>query len=148
MAKAAASISPSRSGCPTPAPCAAVHHRLTQPQWPVSVGALAALGVAGDVVVLTANRLVLDRDESYTVVPKHGDAWPLARHERPDRVSGPPTWDRARPVTVDSGQKQATATWIPPPEGGILVVGKLGGGAGRWSDGECWVVQAVMRRVG
>ena len=46
-------------------------------------GALAAFGVAGDVVVLTAHGLVLDRDGSYTVVPKGGDPWALTRRRRP-----------------------------------------------------------------
>ncbi len=34
------------------------------------------------------------------------------------------------------------------PGGVTLVLGKLGGGARRWSNGKCRVVQAVMRRVG
>ncbi len=32
--------------------------------------------------------------------------------KRPDRASRPPSWGRTRPVTVDSGQKQATGTWV------------------------------------
>ncbi len=46
-------------------------------------GALAAFGVAGDVVVLTAHRLVLGPDGSYEVVPEDGDPWLLARRRRP-----------------------------------------------------------------
>ena len=46
-------------------------------------GALAAFGVAGDVVVLTAHGLVLGTDGSYTVVPEGGDPWILARRRRP-----------------------------------------------------------------
>jgi hypothetical protein len=46
-------------------------------------GALAAFGVAGDVVVLTTHGLVLGPDGSYTVVPKGGAPWPLARRRRP-----------------------------------------------------------------
>jgi hypothetical protein len=40
--------------------------------------------------------------------------WP----KRPDMASRPPSWGRTRPVTVDSGQKQATAT-------GVSGVGRL-----------------------
>ena len=29
-----------------------------------------------------------------------------------DRAIRPPSWGTTRPVTVDSGQKQATGTWI------------------------------------
>ena len=46
-------------------------------------GALAAFGVAGDVVVLTAHGLVLGPDGSYEVVPKDGDPRLLARRRRP-----------------------------------------------------------------
>ncbi len=54
--------------------------------------------------------------------------------KRPDRASRPPSWGRTRPVTVDSGQKQANGTW--DSRGGVtLVLGKLGGGAGRRSNG-------------
>ncbi len=45
-------------------------------------GALAAVGVAGDVVVLTAHGLMLDPDGCYTVMPKGGDPWPIARRRR------------------------------------------------------------------
>ena len=31
---------------------------------------------------------------------------------RPDMPSRPPSWGRIRPVTVDSGEKQATGTWV------------------------------------
>ena len=56
--------------------------------------------------------------------------------KRPDRTSRPPSSGRTRPVTVDSGQKQATGTWVSG--GGVtLALGKLGGGAGRRSNGEC-----------
>ena len=56
------------------------------------------------------------------------------------------------PGTVDSGQKQATATWVSG--GGVtLVVGKLGGGAGRRLNGKCWVrynlcSPDIIRRTG
>ena len=46
-------------------------------------GALAAFGVAGDVVVLSAHALVLGPDGFYTVVPEGGDPWTLARPRRP-----------------------------------------------------------------
>ena len=46
-------------------------------------GALAAFGVAGDVVVLSAHALVLGPDGFYTVVPEGGDPWILARPSRP-----------------------------------------------------------------
>jgi hypothetical protein len=46
-------------------------------------GALAAVGVAGDVVVLTAHGLVLGPDGSYKVVPEGGDPWTIARRRRP-----------------------------------------------------------------
>jgi len=45
-------------------------------------GALAAVGVAGDVVVLTAHGLMLDPDGCYTVMPKGGVPWPIARRRR------------------------------------------------------------------
>lgn len=45
-------------------------------------GVLAAVGVAGDVVVLSAHRLMLDPDGCYTVMPKGGDPWPIARRRR------------------------------------------------------------------
>ena len=34
------------------------------------------------------------------------------RPERPDRASRPPPWGSTRPVTVDSGQKQAIGTCV------------------------------------
>ena len=37
-------------------------------------------------------------------------------------------------MTVDSGQKQATGTWVSGG-GFVLVLGKLGGGAGREQRG-------------
>ena len=46
-------------------------------------GALAAFGVAGDVVVLAAHGLVLGADGSYEVVPEDGAPWLLARRWRP-----------------------------------------------------------------
>ena len=46
-------------------------------------GARAGVGVAGDVVVLTAHGLVLGPDGSYTVVPEGGDPWTIARRRRP-----------------------------------------------------------------
>ena len=48
----------------------------------------------------------------------------------PDRASRPPSWDRTRPVTVDSGQKPATATWLS--RGGYTRARK----ARRWMPGE------------
>jgi len=32
--------------------------------------------------------------------------------KRPDMASRPPSWGTTRPVIVDSGQKQATGTWV------------------------------------
>ncbi len=56
----------------------------------------------------------------------------------------PPSWGRTRPVTVDSGQNQATGTWFPG--GGVtLVVRKVGGGSGRRSNGKCRSV--VLGRI-
>lgn len=49
-------------------------------------GALAAVGVAGDVVVLSAHGLMLDSDGCYTVMPKNGDPWPIASRRRPEDV--------------------------------------------------------------
>ncbi len=56
--------------------------------------------------------------------------------KRLDRASRPPSWGRTRPVTIDSGQKQATGTWVSG-RGVTLVLGKLGGEAGRRSNGKC-----------
>ncbi len=47
-------------------------------------GVLAAVGVAGDVVLLTAHRLLLGRD-GITVVPDDGVPWLLIRRAVPDR---------------------------------------------------------------
>ena len=53
----------------------------------------------------------------------------LPATRRPDRPSRPPFWSRTRHVTVDSGQKQATGTWVS--RGSVtLMLGTLGGGAG------------------
>jgi hypothetical protein len=38
---------------------------------------------------------------------------PVMRHVVGGRASWPPSWGRTRPVSVDSGQKQATGTWVP-----------------------------------
>ncbi len=47
-------------------------------------GVLAAVGVAGDVVVMTTHALMLDPDGRYTVMPKGGDPWPIASRRRPE----------------------------------------------------------------
>ena len=49
-------------------------------------GVLAAIGVAGDVVVLTPHRLMLDADRCYTVMPKDGDPWRIVRRRQPGDV--------------------------------------------------------------
>ncbi len=52
---------------------------------------------------------------------------------RSDRASRPPSWGRTRPVTVDSGQKQATGTWVSR-EGRYTRARKARRGAGRGSN--------------
>lgn len=49
-------------------------------------GALAAVGVAGDVVVLTTHGLMLDADGCYTVMPTGGDPWRIVRRRQPGDV--------------------------------------------------------------
>ena len=50
-------------------------------------GLLSAVGVAGDVVVLSAHRLMLARD-GITVVPNDGVPWLLIRHGRETSEQG------------------------------------------------------------
>jgi hypothetical protein len=47
------------------------------------VAAAPSVGAAGDAVVLTVHGPVIGLNRSYTVVPKGGDPWPLARRRRP-----------------------------------------------------------------
>ena len=47
-------------------------------------GLLSAVGVAGDVVVLSSNRLLIGRD-GITVVPEDGVPWLIIRRAVPDR---------------------------------------------------------------
>ena len=46
-------------------------------------GTLAAVGVAGDVVVLTSDGLMLNADGCYMVTPKGGDPWRIVRRRQP-----------------------------------------------------------------
>ena len=47
-------------------------------------GVLAALGVAGDVVVLSAHGLMLNADGCYMVMPKDENPWRIVRRRQPE----------------------------------------------------------------
>ena len=49
-------------------------------------GVLAALGVAGDVVVLSSHGVMLNADGCYMVMPKDGDPWRIVRRRHPGDV--------------------------------------------------------------
>ena len=38
--------------------------------------------------------------------------WPQSCPNGLNKASGQPSWSRTRPLTVDSGPKQATGTWV------------------------------------